>query len=185
MYTISIPPSLYFGRFVNVAVQLFSTFAINVCFSSPFAYSVISTLSGLIPSWLFASSHTFVATTSVVAGIYVFVTVYPFTDFIYPCATTFSSIVYTISFPPFLYFGRFVNIAVQLFSAFTVVVCFSSPSAYNVISTFSGLIPSWLFASSHIFVATTSVVSGTYVFVTIYPFTDFVYLSATIFSSTV
>ena len=78
---------------------------------------------------------------------------------VYP-DTASSSTVYTISFPA-EYLSRSVNDHVQLFDLDAVVVFpVSAPSANSLIVTLSGLIPSWLFASSHVLLPLTLVFFG-------------------------
>ena len=77
---------------------------------------------------------------------------YPFTLVVYP-STAFSVIVYVIS-SPFAYFGKSVNVYVQLSLFLTSFdstgVSFPFAITFTVIT--SGLFPSWLSASSHVFV---------------------------------
>ena len=67
--------------------------------------------------------------------------------------------MYTISVPE-LYLSKSVNDHDQLSFAVTVLLVTSVPSANNLTVMLSGLIPSWLFLSSHVLLPETSVVYG-------------------------
>ena len=97
----------------------------------------------------------------------------PVIDFVYP-VTSFSSTVYTISFP-LLYLANFSNVCFHSFESFNVTVSFTTPSAYNVIST-AFLNPSWLLLSSQVFSTLSFPVlslinSGVCVFLILFPVT--------------
>ena len=63
---------------MNVCVQLFISDNVTVFpVDTSFAFKLILTLSGLFPSWLSLSFHTFVTGISIVSGVCVFVTIYP------------------------------------------------------------------------------------------------------------
>lgn len=106
------------------------------------------------------SSHFLVTTNDCIsAGVCVFVIVNVswLYDVWYP-GTVSSDTVYTILLPSALYVGNFSNVYSVPFivSVFTKV-----PSAYRLIVICSGLIPSWLLLSFHIFVIDTDVSSFT------------------------
>ena len=129
------------------------------------ALSTTSILSGLFPSLLLLSSQIFVTLTSVSNGMCLFVMLYPSRVAVYSF-TLSSVIVYLISFPS-LYFGKSLNEYDQFPSSpivtFADFIFVASASKLIVIS--SGLNPSWLLASFHVFVPATVVVSGLWVFV--------------------
>ena len=115
----------------------------------------------------------------------------PSTETSYPEGTISSLTVYFI-ISPSLYFGKFVNVPLQLFEEVNVndFPPTASLSAYNVTITEAGLILSWLLLSSHIFSTGIFMVSGVCVFVTvnpldIEPFTVGVYPVGGLFSLTV
>ena len=75
----------------NVYDQFVASLTVTVSFSTPSAYSVNSTESGLIPSWSLLSCHTFViVVVGIVSGVCAFVTVRPSAVFVYPVGTVFS-----------------------------------------------------------------------------------------------
>ena len=187
---------LFLSKSINSAFQLFSLLNSTVFpVSSPSANNFTVTLSGLISSLLSKSSHTFSTGIFILPGVYEFVTVKPLVlspEIVtsYPSGTGISSIVYTISFP-LLFLSKSVNSAFQLFSSFnSTVFPVSSPSANNFIVTLSGLIPSWLLLSFHIFSTGIFIFPGVYVFVIMKPSSLFpaifaLYSLGTGFSSTV
>ena len=161
VYLISFP-SLYFGKFLTVSVQLFSAVKVTVCPS----LRVTTSSSGLTPSWLSASLHTFLTVASVSSGLWVFVIVVIVPSVVlsvnsYPVGTEFSVQVYLISCPS-LYFGKCSTVSVQWFVSFNTTVF----PVFKVMIISSGLIPSWLSASFHTFLTVASVSSGLWVFVT-------------------
>ena len=118
-------------------------------------------LSGRFPSWLFPSSHDFTPAILTFSGVRVFFRLYPSFDFVYP-GTSSSSILYVISFP-FSCFGRLLNSYFQFPSASaltsfsTTVVVVPSTVFFRITLILSGRFPSWLFASSHVFLPAISI----------------------------
>ena len=149
---------LYFGKSVNVYVQSDSDVAVVLATSVPSAYSLTVTDSGRIPSWLLLSFQVFVPVMLVVSGSCVLVIVNPSTLVVYP-VTGVSFTVYTIAFPS-LFLSRSVNVYFQFVLAVATAVFTFSPSAYRVIVTLSGLIPSWLLLSFQIFSPSIVIFSG-------------------------
>ena len=70
VYFISVP-SDFFGKSVNVPFHEFPLFSVNVFpgTSVPFANSCTVIDVGLLPSWLFESSHTFSTGISIISGV--------------------------------------------------------------------------------------------------------------------
>ena len=177
VYTISLP-SLFFGNSLNIPLQLFELFNVNVfpITGLPSAYNCTVIDNGLIPSWLLLSSHTLTTGISIVSWLCVFVIVNPLVTeplivVSYPSIWLLSLTVYFISVP-FLYFGKSLNEPFHPFDEFSVNVfpLTGLPSSYNCTVIDSGLIPSWSLLSAHIFVTGMSIVSGVCVFVIVKPF---------------
>ena len=141
-------PSLFTSKSSHVCDQLFSSFNVTASPAfSPSAFNCTVILSGLIPSWLSLSSHTFVTLTSVFATLCVFVIVYPSSAFpvvagVYP-VTASSVTVYDTSLS-LIYFGKFINSYFQFpsSSALTIILSFLVPFSNKLIVILSGLIPS-------------------------------------------
>ena len=72
--------------------------------------------------------------------------------------------MYTISVPE-LYLSKSVNDHFQLSFAVTVLLVTSVPSANSLTVMLSGLFPSWLLLSFHVYVPETEVVSVLCVFI--------------------
>ena len=175
-------PSLYLSRSVTVSVQLLSSFNSLVAISFVPSVNVTFRVSCLLPSRSSSSSHTFSTDEDVNSGVCLFVIVYPLSESpsvvieyvpgpSVPVRTSSfcSSTLYSISTPtlPASYFGRFVNVATQAdvspsssFVPSNSIVSITLPFAFRSNFTESGLNPSWSSASSHTFVASTSIVSG-------------------------
>ena len=144
-----------------VSDQPFAAFKVAV-FPS---LKVIMISLGLTPSWLLASSHTFLIVVSVSAVLWVFVIVVivPSVSLLvnsYPSGTTVSFQVYLINWP-FSYFGKLLIVAVHLLPSSNVTIW----PLLRLITISSGLIPSWFSASFHTFITVASISSGLWVFV--------------------
>ena len=107
--------------------------------SPPSLYNSIVTSGNSVPS---GATHVFVPLTLTLSCSIVFVKFVPsFTDVVYP-VTASSVTVYTITSLFSLYFGKWVNIYIQLPSSFGVTVFWatSTPSANKLIIMLSGLV---------------------------------------------
>ena len=151
---------------------------------SPFikwSFDAKSFAPGLIPSLLLSSTQFFVTVISITSGVWVLVIVSPFfaavLSAVYP-STPSSLIVYSMAFPS-LFFCKLAYLTVyvpSLLSITSAVAPFTSaPSprrwSFALNASASGLIPSWLFPSSHLLIIVISVVSGVWTFVIVPPFT--------------
>ena len=76
--------------------------------------------------------------------------------------------VYVIPLP-FSYFGRFVKLYFQPSFSVTVLLSIFVPFASRFTTMLAGRFPSWLLLSDQVFVPLTSVVSGAWLFVILYP----------------
>ena len=166
MYSISVPFS-NLGNPVIVSVQSLSLLNDISCISLSFAFNVKVTVSGLglVFCELLLSIHTLFTVISLSAGLCVLVRVVTVPSVVifvslYPSGNEPSVQVYSISLPS-LFLGSFSTFAVQLFSSFNV----TSVPLDRVTFSSSGLIPSWLLASSHTFLTVASVSSGVCVLV--------------------
>ena len=149
VYVIS-SPFAFSGKSVNVYPHPLLSFKSTVCTgfdSSPFAIKLTLTESGLIPSWLSLSFHTFSTKTLVFPGVYVLVIVkpadmLPVVNDVYVFGAPSSSTVYVISVP-LEYFGKSLNVYAHSFpSPVNVVLCVSVPFAFKINSIVVGRIPS-------------------------------------------
>ena len=169
------PPAVYFSTSTS-AVQVFpSPSRVTSYFFPSDPVTVNLTVSGLTPSWSSASSQIFVTFIVFFSGTCVFVistsnplSASPVTSptvLVYPSGTFGSATVYLIALP-FLLTASFSHVYDHWFASFSVTGSpDAAPSACSWTLILAGLIPSWLFASSHTFVTVNSVVSGVCLFV--------------------
>ena len=160
----------FFASFVQVWLQLFAALSTTGSpLAFPSAFSCTLMLSGLIPSWLSLSVHTFLTLTLVSSVEQLFVRVVTVPSFavsvrLQPSGIFPSLQLYTISVP-FAFFGRFCTVAAQPLSSFRVTVVTTVFPFIRLTLRLSGLFPSWSLLSFHTFLTVASVVSVVWVLV--------------------